>query len=77
MTLYLVEHFFDNGGVNLPIVWTSLVQAKRDAIRSCDYKRVRITKINGYFVAEPAGKIEFVVMCKEIVQEIRFEVEKL
>lgn len=77
MTLYLVEYFFEFG-IRARTICETLrgAQVVVKAYRDEDDRRAVITMLTGYYRVT-SENIEFITVCKEIVDEIRFEVEKL
>lgn len=78
MTLYLVEHITENGVRSRCICETPKgAQVMAKVWRHEDDRRAQITMLTGFYQSTAADDIRFIPMCKEIVQDIRFEVEKL
>ena len=78
MTLYLVEHITQNGVRSRCVCETPKgAQVMAKVWRHEDDRRAMITMLTGYYRVASLENIEFMPMCKEIVQDIRFEVEKL
>lgn len=78
MRLYLVEHITQNGVRSRCVCETPKgAQIMAKVWRHEDDRRAVITMISGFYQATSSNDISFITMCKEIVQEIRFEVEKL
>lgn len=78
MTLYLVEHITENGVRSRCICETPKgAQVMAKVWRHEDDRRAMITMLTGFYQSTAADDIRFIPMCKEIVQDIRFEVEKL
>ena len=78
MALYLVEHITEDGVRSRCICETPKgAQVMAKVWRHESDRRAMITMLTGYYRVASSENIEFIPMCKEIVQEIRFEVEKL
>ena len=78
MTLYLVEHITENG-VRSRCVCETLSGAKvmMNVWRREEDRRAQITMLTGFYQSTAADDIRFIPMCKQIMENIRFEVEKL
>ena len=77
MTLYLVEHITENGVRSRCICETPKgAQVMAKVWRHADDRRAMITMLTGFCRTNSADDIRYIPMCKEIVEDIRFEVEQ-
>lgn len=78
MTLYLVEHITENGVRSRCICETPKgAQVMAKVWRHEDDRRAMITMLTGFYQSTAADDIRYIPMCKQIIEDIRFEVEKL
>lgn len=77
MTLYLVEHITENGVRSRCICETPKgAQVMAKVWRHEDDRRAMITMLTGFYQSTAADDIRFIPMCKQIMENIRFEEEK-
>lgn len=77
MTLFMTE-FFSDKGVRARCVCETLNGAKVmvNVWRRTEDRRAQITMLTGFYQSTAADDIRFIPMCKQIIENIRFEVEK-
>lgn len=76
MTLYLVEHFSDKGVRSYICETLKGARIMVSIWRREDDRKARITMLTGFCRTNSADDIRYIPMCKEIIEDIRFEVEQ-
>ena len=78
MTLYLVEHITENGVRSRCICETPKgAQVMTKVWRHEDDRPGMLTMLTGYYRVTSTENIEVIPMCRQIMQNIRFEEAKL
>lgn len=76
MTLYLVEHFSGKGVRSYICETLKGARIMVSIWRREDDRKARITMLTGFCRTNSADDIRYIPMCKEIIEDIRFEVEQ-
>lgn len=76
MTLYLVEHFSNIGARSYICETLKGARIMVSILRREEDRKARITMLTGFCRTNSADDIRYIPMCKEIVDDIRFEVKQ-
>lgn len=76
MTLYLVEHFSDRGARSCICETLKGARIMVSVWRREGDEKARITMLTGFYRTNSADDIRYIPMCKDIIEDIRFEVEQ-